>query len=95
MTGAGEKFMEAAFSTEQFKAGVAENESRDTIYVIQPVVEGKDIEIVGQDFLTNQLFKFKRIPDEVQQASQIYRRDALMDWYEEVNDRMKVKILDR
>ncbi len=95
VTGAGEKFMEAAFSTEQFKAGVAENESRDTIYVIQPVVEGKDIEIVGQDFLTNQLFKFKRIPDEVQQASQIYRRDALMDWYEEVNDRMKVKILDR
>ena len=95
VTGAGEKFMEAAFNTEQFKAGVAENESRDTIYVIQPVVEGKEIDIVGEDFLTNQLFKFKRIPDEVQQASQIYRRDALMDWYEEVNDRMQVKILDR
>jgi len=95
VTGAGEKFMEAAFNTEQFKAGVAENDSRDTIYVIQPVVECKEIDIVGEDFLTNQLFKFKRIPDEVQQASQIYRRDALMDWYEEVNDRMQVKILDR
>ncbi len=95
VTGAGEKFMEAAFNTDQFKAGVAENESRDTIYVVQPVVEGKEIDIVGEDFLTNQLFKFKRIPDEVQQASQIYRRDALMDWYEEVNDRMQVKILDR
>ena len=95
VTAAGEKFMEAAFNTEQFKAAVAENESRDTIYVIQPVVERKEIDIVGEDFLTNQLFKFNRIPDEVQQASQIYRRDALMDWYEEVNDRMKVKILDR
>ena len=95
VTAAGEKFMEAAFNTEQFKAAVAENESRDTIYVIQPVVERKEIDIVGEDFLTNQLFKFNRIPDEVQQASQIYRRDALMDWYEEVNDRMQVKILDR
>ncbi|MDB4357594.1 hypothetical protein N9Z11_02890, partial [Mariniblastus sp.] len=95
VTAAGENFMEAAFNTEHLKAGVAENESRDTVYVIQPVVEGKEIDIVGEDFLTNQLFKFKRIPDEVQQASQIYRRDALMNWYEEVNDRMKVKILDR
>ena len=95
VTAAGEKFMEAAFNTEQFKAAVAENESRDTIYVIQPVVERKEIDVVGEDFLTNQLFKFNRIPDEVQQASQIYRRDALMDWYEEVNDRMQVKILDR
>ena len=63
--------------------------------MIQPIVAGKEIDVVGEDFLTNQLFKFKRIPDEVQQVSQIYRRDALMDWYEEVNDRMEVKILDR
>jgi len=95
VTAAGEKFMEAAFNTEHLKAGVAENESRDTVYVVQPVVEGKEIDVVGEDFLTNQLFKFKRIPDEVQQASQIYRQDALMSWYQEVNDRMEVKILDR
>ena len=95
VTSAGEEFMKAAFKTPHLEAGVAENESRDTVYVIQPIVAGKEIDVVGEDFLTNQLFKFKRIPDEVQQVSQIYRRDALMDWYEEVNDRMEVKILDR
>ena len=95
VTSAGEEFMKAAFKTPLLEAGVAENESRDTVYVIQPIVAGKEIDVIGEDFLTNQLFKFKRIPDEVQQVSQIYRRDALMDWYEEVNDRMEVKILDR
>lgn len=95
VTSPGEEFMKTAFSLGKMEAGVAENMPQDTIYVIQSQSEPKSIEEIGSDYLVNQFFKFKRIPNEVQQVSQVYFQEFNYDWRLEFEDMMGLKYMDR
>ncbi len=92
---AGEEFMKTAFSLPILKSGVAANEPRDTVYVIQSMSESKSVEEIGMDYLENQFFKFKRIPNEVQRVSQLYFQEFNLKWNQEFQDTMGLKFMDR
>ena len=92
---AGEDFMETAFGLAQFEVGVAANETKDTIYVVQAVSEARNIEEVGAEYLETQYFKFKRIPNEVQQVAQIYFQEFNYTWNQEFQDTMELKFVNR
>ena len=91
----GEAFMEAAFGLEQpGDAGYALNEDRKIVYVIQnnsPFV--KSLEQIGKDYMDQNFFQTKTIPREVVTAKSLYRRRLNVDWYQELQDDMKVDIV--
>lgn len=95
VTNAGEQFMKTAFSLGANEVGVAPNETKDTVYVIQTLTPAKPAAVTGDDYLTNQFFKFKRIPNEVLRASQQYGLELNSDWNEELQETMEFKFVDR
>jgi hypothetical protein len=96
VTAPGEKFMETAFSLSQNEVGVAPNELRNTIYVIQAVVPAQPVAIVGNDYLDKQFFTFKQIPNEVLIAAQRYGLTASFDWRnKELEETLEFKYINR
>jgi hypothetical protein len=95
VTMAGNEFMKTAFSLAELEAGVATNETKDTVYVIQSQSELKSPEEVGSDYLENHFFKYKRIPNEVLRVSQLYFQELNLNWNQEFQDTMELKFLDR
>ena len=87
----GEDFMQASFSLENGEVGVAANESRDTIYVIQRITDGTPVAEIGDEFLSKQYFRFKRIPPDVMGAAQHYAQELELDWRDEFVDSMELK----
>jgi len=92
---AGDKFMSAAFSLAELEAGVAANETKETVYVIQSQSQLKSPEEVGSDYLENHFFKYKRIPNEVLRVSQLYFQELNLNWNQEFQDTMELKFMDR
>lgn len=92
---AGEDFMETAFSLARLEAGVAANASKDVIYVIQATEPSRATSEAGHDFLANQYFKYKRIPNEAFQVGQRYLRDLSLDFNQDLQDEMGFKFIDR
>ena len=95
VTGAGDEFMATAFSLAELEAGMARNERKDTVYVVQAITDSKGVEEVGTDYLQNQYFKYKKIPIEVRRVSQLYFQQLNLDWNEEFQEAMGLKFLDR
>ncbi|MDG1873893.1 MAG: hypothetical protein P8J27_08275, partial [Mariniblastus sp.] len=95
VTSAGEDFMSTAFALGKNEAGVAPNASKDTVYLIQAIQPTRSVAEVGEDFLANQYFKFKRIPNEAFQVGQRYTRDLSLVWNEELQKSMNFKFVDR
>lgn len=95
VTSPGEEFMSTAFGLAKLEAGVAPNATKDTIYVIQAIEPARNVSESGYDFLSNQYFKYKRIPNEAFQVGQRYTRDLSLTWNEELQKQMNFKFLDR
>ena len=95
VTAAGEDFMKTAFSLARLEAGVAANASKDVIYVVQALEPSRATSEAGHDFLSNQYFKYKRIPNEAFQIGQRYTRDLSLDFNQELQDEMEFKFIDR
>ena len=95
VTMAGDEFMKTAFTLANLEAGVATNETKDTVYVVQSQSELKSPEEVGSDYLENHFFKYKRIPNEVLRVSQLYFQELNLNWNQEFQDTMELKFLDR
>lgn len=95
VTAAGEEFMKTAFSLAKLEAGVAANASKDVIYVVQAIEPSRATSEAGEDFLANEYFKYKRIPNEVFQVGQRYTRDLSLDFNQELQDEMEFKFIDR
>ena len=74
---------------------MARNERKDTVYVVQAITDSKGVEEVGTDYLQNQYFKYKKIPNEVRRVSQLYFQQLNLDWNEEFQEAMGLKFLDR
>ena len=92
---AGEDFMETAFSLAKLEAGVAPNASKDVIYVVQAIEPARAMSEAGHDFLANQYFKYKRIPNETFQVGQRYVRELSLDFNQNLQDEMGFKFIDR
>ena len=80
---AAEEFMSRAFGLELDQAGVAANESRKTVYVIQRITEPKSIAESGEEYLKEKYFRFKRVPTEVIGGVFVYAQEADDKWNEE------------
>ena len=91
----GNEFMSTAFSLGKLQAGVAANEPKDKIYVVQSINGTQSPEEIGMDYLKNQLFKYKAIPNEVQRVSQWYGRELNFDWNDEFKETMNLKYINR
>jgi hypothetical protein len=87
----GEEFMETAFSLADGKAGVAANEPRDTVYVIQRITPEASLAELGKTYLNEQYFRFKRVPTDVMGAAQHYARELDLDWNQEFVKSMGLK----
>ena len=92
---AGVDFMKTAFSLAKLEAGVAANASKEVIYVVQAIEPSRATSEAGEDFLANQYFKYKRIPNEAFQIGQRYTRDLSLDFNQELQDQMEFKFVDR
>lgn len=92
---AGEDFMQTAFSLAKLEAGVAANVSKDVIYVIQATEPSRAMSEAGHDFLANQYFKYKRIPNEAFQNAQRYTRDLSLEFNQALQNEMEFKFVDR
>ena len=94
VTSPGEEFMETAFSLGQRKAGIAANETRDTVYAIQNVSPlTKSTDQIASDYLKQHFFQTRQIPQEVITAKQLYRRNMSSDWNQEFRKEMDIKVV--
>ena len=87
----GEEFMKTAFSLAEGEASVAANESRDIIYVLQRITPAIPVADIGQEYLDDQFFRFKRIPTGVMGAAQHYAQEIEFDWRDEFVKSMELK----
>ena len=55
----------------------------------------RDRSEAGHDFLANQYFKYKRIPNETFQVGQRYVRELSLDFNQNLQDEMGFKFIDR
>ena len=92
---AGSEFMEVVFGLELNEAGIAANESRDTVYVVQLVSEPRSIEVVGNEYLEDQFFKFKQVPQDVQSVTGYFVREIDYDWNKQFTDSMGLEFVDK
>ena len=69
-----EELMATAFSLVELEAGVAVDNKRETVYVIQSISGMRPVDELGADYLQNQFMKFKRVPREVNGAAVYYSR---------------------
>ena len=67
-----EEFMKTAFGLKLNQAGVAANETRNKVYVIRRITEGKSIADTGSEYLKEQYFRFNRVPPEVEAGAGHY-----------------------
>lgn len=94
VTGAGEEFMSTAFGLDQGKAGVASNEARDTVYVIQMTnAAASDLAEVGTEYLEKNFFLTNQIPREVISAKVHYRREMNFDWSQSFRKHLDIKVV--
>ena len=91
----GEDFMAEAFSLREPKdAGFALNGNRDIVYVIQNNSSyEKSLEQLGKEYMDQNFFQSKRIPQEVVSAKGMYRRRLNFEWLRELQDKMKVDVV--
>jgi len=87
----GEEFMETAFSLGEGETGVAANDTRDTVYILQRTTPATPVAELGQEYLDQQYFRFKRIPTGVMGAAQHYAQELEFDWRDEFVDSMELK----
>ena len=83
--------METAFSLKEGETGVAANESRDTVYVIQRITPDASIAETGSEYLDKQFFRFKRVPTDVLGAAQHYAQELEFDWRDDFVKSMELK----
>ncbi len=90
----GEEFMSKAFALPDREAGVALNEMRDTVYVIQPnTPNNMSLEQLGLDYIEKNFFLTRRIPPEVLSAKGVYQRRMNFEWFREFLDAMDVNVV--
>lgn len=90
----GEEFMSKAFSLAEREAGVALNEMRDTVYVIQPnTAYNMSLEQLGTDYIEKNFFLTRRIPPEVLSAKRVYQQRMNFEWFIEFLDSMEVNVV--
>jgi hypothetical protein len=89
----GEKFMQTAFGLNEGEIGVAANEPRDTVYVIQRITPPMSVAEIGQEYLDEQFFRFKRVPTDVMGGAIRYARELDMDFNEDFVESMDLKRL--
>ena len=93
---AGDEFMETAFGLEMRKAGVAANSSLDHVYAIQLIKKSdQTAEMIGDEYLSDQFFKFKRQPADVSSISQVYISKLNQKWLENFVSDMDLKWVSR
>ncbi|MEM9942015.1 MAG: hypothetical protein AAF939_10530 [Planctomycetota bacterium] len=92
---AGSKFMETAFGLAEMETGIAPNEPKEIIYAIQSLTGVPTNEETGTDFLEQQIFKFKKIPAEVQRVNGWYLREQNQNWNDEFVASMGLKWMNR
>ncbi len=80
---AAEEFMSTAFGLDLDKTGVAANEVRDTVYVVQRISEPKTLAEAGSEYLTEKYFRFKRVPTDVIGGVFVYAQEADDKWNED------------
>ena len=94
VTQPGDEFMSTAFGLAQGQAGVAANEPRDTVYVIQVTnTEAANLAEVGTEYLEKNFFMTNQIPREVLSAKAHYRREMNFDWLRKFNKNMDIKVV--
>ena len=91
----GEEFMKTTFSLEKFRAAVAPNRTKDTVYVVQMLSDRTTVEEIGDDYLENYFFKFKRISPDVQNVARWYGQELNYEWNQELVDAMGLKFVGR
>ena len=91
VTNPGEEVMQTAFSLDEGGTGVAANRTRDIIYVLQRATPGTPVADLGQEYLDQQYFRFKRVPTGVMGAAQHYAQELEFDWRDEFVDSMELK----
>ncbi len=87
----GEEFMQTAFGLKEGETGVAANETRDTVYVIQRTTPPVSMADLGSEYLDSHFFRFKRVPTDVMGAAQHYAQELEFDWRDEFVESMKLK----
>lgn len=92
---AGEQFMKSVFSLEKLQAGVAVNEPKTTVYVVQMLSDRASTEKLGTEYITQKFLPTKRIPPDVGAVSNFYRREAQLDWNQEYSEEMGLKFYGR
>ena len=93
---AGAEFMETVFDLELRKAGVAANDTLDHVYAVQLIKESDaTTETIGDEYLKDQFFKFKRQPAEVSSLSGRYMTRLNEKWRDNFVSDMKLKWVSR
>lgn len=93
---AGDEFMETVFELELRKAGVATNDSRDHVYAIQLIKESESTtDSIGDEYLNDQFFKFKRQPADVSSLSGLYMTKLNEKWRDNFVEDMELKWVAR
>ena len=95
VTDPGDEFMSTAFELKKSGVGMSPNRSKDTIYVIQMVSDRKTVDELGSDYLNNQFFRFKQVPNDVKAVSSYYGRELNYDWNQQFSDEMGLKFMGR
>ena len=92
----GDEFMETAFGLDMRKAGVAANDSLDHVYAIQLIkVSEQTADSIGDEYLEDHYFKFKRQPADVSSISQVYISKLNQKWLENFIADMELKWVSR
>ncbi len=89
----GDEFMETAFGLAKLEAGIALNEPKDKVFVVQLIEPGNTVTETSKDYIENQLGKFKTISREVISATQYYGGRLNGDWNEELNRELGLKFI--
>jgi hypothetical protein len=92
----GQEFMKKVFSLKEMESGVAANQSLDSVYAIQIVKQDeKSVEQLGDDYLNQQFFTFKRVPFDVTSLSNFYSQEMNFDWMDEFTENMELEWVGR
>ena len=90
----GEEFMGKAFELKNNEAGVALNDTRNTVYVIQPVTPLQMTTTqLGEEYLEKNFFRTNQVPREVVSAKALYRQRMNFEWLREFLEEMDVDIV--
>ena len=92
----GQEFMKKVFSLKEMESGVAANQPLDVVYAIQIVKQDeKSVEQLGDDYLNQQFFTFKRVPFDVTSLSNFYSQEMNFDWMDEFTENMELEWVGR